>query len=132
MAEGDKDVERTIEALLEERRTFEPPSEFTDQANASDPSIYADAERDPDAWWASQAERLDWFERWEQISDLDPPHHRWFVGGRLNAAHNCLDRHLESAGDRVAYHWIGEPGETRTVTYRDLHEEVCRLANALK
>jgi acetyl-CoA synthetase len=131
MDEG-KDVERTIEALLQERRTFAPPPEFTDQANAADPSIYADAERDPDAWWESQAERLDWFERWDAISELDPPHHRWFVGGRLNASHNCLDRHLESAGERVAYHWIGEPGEKRTITYRDLHDEVCRLANALK
>jgi acetyl-CoA synthetase len=132
MAEGDKDVERTIEALLEERRTFEPPREFAAQANASDPAIYAVAERDPDAWWASQADRLHWFERWTTVSEFEPPHHRWFLGGRLNAAYNCLDRHLATAGERVAYHWIGEPGDTRTVTYRALHEEVCRLANALK
>jgi acetyl-CoA synthetase len=132
MAEADKDVERTIEALLEERRTFEPPRAFTEQANAADPALYAEAARDPDAWWESQAERLDWFERWETVSQFDPPHHRWFVGGRLNASHNCLDRHLATAGDRVAYHWIGEPGETRTITYEQLHEEVARLANALK
>ena len=129
---GEQDVERTIEALLQERRTFEPPAEFTRQANASDPSIYEEAERDPDAWWASQAERLDWFEPWEKVSEFDPPHHKWFVGGKLNAAYNCLDRHIEANGDRVAYHWIGEPGETRKITYRDLYEEVCRLANALK
>jgi acetyl-CoA synthetase len=128
----EEDVERTIEALLQERRTFEPPSEFTDQANAPDPSIYAEAERDPDDWWASQAERLDWFERWDEVSEFDPPHHKWFIGGKLNAAYNCLDRHVESNGDRVAYYWVGEPGETRKITYRDLFEEVCKLANALK
>ena len=125
-------VEKTIEALLQERRTFEPPEAFAEQANLNDPSIYAEAERDPDDWWAQQAERLDWFARWDEVLDWDPPHHRWFVGGKLNVSHNCLDRHLESNGDRVAYHWIGEPGEIRTVTYADLHDEVCRLANVLR
>ncbi|MBW3595246.1 MAG: acetate--CoA ligase, partial [Actinobacteria bacterium] len=129
---ADRDVEATIEALLQERRLFEPPEQFSEQANANDISIYAEAERDPDVWWAEQAERLDWFERWDQVLDWDPPHHRWFVGGKLNASHNCLDRHLGSTADRVAYHWIGEPGDTRTITYRDLHDEVCRLANVLK
>src|SRR5688500_855551 len=127
----DRDVDATIEALLQERRTFLPPDEFTARANLSDASIYADAERDPDGYWAGQAARLDWFEPWDTVLERDPPHHRWFVGGRLNVAHNCIDRHLATAGDRVAYHWIGEPGETRTVTYPDLHVEVCRLANAL-
>jgi acetyl-CoA synthetase len=126
------DVERNIEALLQERRTFEPPEAFVEQAIANDPSIYAQAGTDPDAWWASQAERLDWFEKWDQVMSWDPPHHEWFIGGKLNASHNCLDRHLETNGDRVAYHWIGEPGEKRTITYRELHEEVCRLADALK
>jgi acetyl-CoA synthetase len=127
-----KDVEQTIEALLQERRTFEPSDEWRDQANASDPSIYERAERDPEGWWESQAERLDWFERWDTVLDRQPPFHKWFLGGKINASHNCLDRHLRSYSDRVAYHWIGEPGETRTVTYKDLHEEVCRLANVLK
>ena len=127
-----KDVEATIEALLSERRTFEPLEDFAAQANANDASIYADAERDPDSWWASQAERLDWFEKWDEVLRWEPPHHQWFLGGKLNASYNCLDRHLRSTGDRVAYHWIGEPGDARTITYRDLHEEVCRLANALK
>ncbi|MDQ3939877.1 MAG: AMP-binding protein, partial [Actinomycetota bacterium] len=127
----DKEVERTIEALLQERRLFEPPEDFVEQAHARDISLYAEAERDPDAWWAQQAERLDWFERWDQVLEWDPPHHRWFLGGRINASHNCLDRHVGSTADRVAYHWIGEPGETRSVTYRQLHEEVCRLANVL-
>ena len=126
------EVEKTIEALLDERRTFAPPEDFVEKALANDPTIYAGAERDPDAWWEQQAERLDWAQRWDKVLDWEPPHHRWFIGGTLNAAHNCLDRHLASNGDRVAYHWVGEPGETRDVTYRDLHEEVCRLANALK
>jgi acetyl-CoA synthetase len=126
------DVEKTIEALLDERRTFDPPEEFVANAVANDPTVYLEAERDPDAFWAEQAERLDWATKWNTVLDWDPPHHKWFVGGQLNVSHNCLDRHLESNGDRVAYHWIGEPGEKRTVTYRDLHEEVCRLANVLK
>jgi len=129
---ADKDVEKTIEALLSERRTFEPPADFVAQANANDASIYAEAERDPDAWWASQAERLDWFTKWDEVLRWDPPHHQWFLGGKINASYNCLDRHLRSDADRVAYHWIGEPGEKRTITYRELHEEVCRLANGLK
>jgi acetyl-CoA synthetase len=116
----DRDVERTIEALLEERRVFDPPSDFAQAANVNDSGVYA------------QAERLDWAQRWDQVLEWNPPHHKWFTGGRLNVAHNCLDRHLGSDGDRVAYHWIGEPGETRSITYRDLHEEVCRLANGLK
>jgi acetyl-CoA synthetase len=128
----EKEVEKTIEALLEERRTFEPPKEFAEQANANDPSIYRDAEGDPDAWWASQAERLDWFEPWETVFEWDPPHHKWFVGGKINASHNCLDRHLDARGDRIAYHWVGEPGETRSISYKELHEEVCRLGNALQ
>ena len=123
---------KTIEALLEERRVFPPPEGFVEQANISDPSVYAEAERDPEAWWADQAERLDWFQKWDTIHEWNPPFHKWFVGGKINASHNCLDRHVGSNGDRVAYHWVGEPGEKRTITYRDLHEEVCKLANGLK
>jgi acetyl-CoA synthetase len=128
----DKEVEKTIEALLQERRTFEPPSDFSTEANASDPSVYETAARDPDSWWASQAERLHWFEPFTQVLEWDPPHHKWFLGGKINASYNCLDRHLDEAGERVAYHWIGEPGDSRTVTYSELHAEVCRLANLLK
>ena len=124
--------ERTIEALLQERRTFVPPEGFAAQAVMSDPGIYEQASKDPDAWWASQAERLDWFQKWDSVLEGGFPRHSWFTGGRLNASHNCLDRHLVSHGDRVAYHWIGEPGERKTITYRDLHEEVSRLANVLK
>jgi acetyl-CoA synthetase len=127
-----KDVERNIEALLQERREFEPPKDFVDQANVSDPEVYAQASKDPDAWWESQAERLEWFQRWNKVREWDPPHHKWFVGGKLNASYNCLDRHLDKNADRVAYHWVGEPGDARSLTYGELHNEVCRLANALK
>ncbi len=128
----DREVERTLEALLDERRTFAPPEAFAKAAILNDPSVYTEAERDPDAWWETQAERLDWFVRWERVLEWEPPHHRWFLGGQLNASHNCLDRHLAENADRVAYHWIGEPGEKRSVTYGELHEEVCKLANVLK
>jgi acetyl-CoA synthetase len=128
----EKEVEKTIEALLQERRTFEPPGEFAKQANANDASVYERAEKDPDAWWAEQAERLDWVEKWDQVLQWDPPHHKWFIGGKLNASYNCLDRHLADNGDRVAYYWEGEPGEKRAITYRELYEETCRFANALK
>jgi acetyl-CoA synthetase len=127
----EREVERTIEALLEERRTFEPPPEFVRGANLNDPGVYERAAEDPDAWWASEASHLHWFQKWDVVFDHDPPHHSWFLGGTLNASYNCLDRHLEENAERVAYHWIGEPGETRSVTYKDLHEEVCRLANVL-
>ena len=128
----EKEVAQTIEALLQERRTFEPPEEFARRANANDPSVYETAEQDPNAWWESQARELEWSQSWDKVVEWDPPHHRWFLGGKLNASYNCLDRHLAEHGDRVAYHWIGEPGEKRSVSYRELHEEVCRLANVLK
>jgi acetyl-CoA synthetase len=128
----EKEVAKAIEALLEERRTFEPPEDFAEQANVNDASVYETASDDPDGWWASQAERLDWFEKWDTVLEWKPPHHQWFLGGKLNAAHNCVDRHAAAVPDRVAYHWVGEPeGEARTITYRDLFEEVCRLANVL-
>ncbi len=129
----EKDVERAIEALLEERRTFEPTDEFAEAANLNDHSVYESATDDPDSWWASQAERLDWFEKWDTVLEWTPPHHQWFIGGKLNAAHNCLDRHASSVPNRVAYHWVGEPDDdTRTLTYKELYEEVCRLANVLR
>ncbi|CAN5509854.1 acetate--CoA ligase [soil metagenome] len=128
----EKDVAKTIEALLQERRTFEPPEDFATQANANDPGIYERAADDPDGWWESQARRLDWSREWDSVFEWDAPHHKWFVGGKLNASYNCLDRHVASNGDRIAYHWIGEPGEKRTVSYKELHAHVCRLANVLK
>ena len=123
----------SIEALLSENRVFEPPSAFREHAVVQDESIYERAAADPDAFWAEQAGRLDWFEPWSTVSEWKPPWVKWFLGGTLNVAHNCLDRHVDAGGgDKVAYYWEGEPGEERTLTYRELHEEVCRFANALK
>jgi acetyl-CoA synthetase len=119
--------------MLEIER-FEPPQAFREQALLSDPAVYDEAARDPQAWWARQAEALDWFERWDTVlDDSNPPFYKWFLGGKLNASYNCLDRHVEAGrGDRVAYHWRGEEGEERDVTYADLHRDVQRFANALK
>ena len=124
--------EEGLSALLHETRRFEPSAEFAAQANAR-PGIYEEAATDPEAWWAEQAEQLTWERHWDQVLDWQPPFAKWFVGGRLNAAYNCVDRHVEAGnGDRVAYHWIGErDGESRTITYADLQAMVCRAANAL-
>ncbi|MDP8977072.1 MAG: acetate--CoA ligase [Actinomycetota bacterium] len=116
-----------------EQRIFPPPEEFARHALVNDESVYEEAERDPDAWWASQGEHLRWYKRWDTVSRWDPPHGQWFLGGQLNASDNCLDRHVEAGyGDQVAFHWEGEPGEKRDVTYADLLDEVSRFANALK
>jgi acetyl-CoA synthetase len=127
------DVQKTIEALLSEQRLFEPPGEFAARALVADPGIYERADADPTAFWAEQAERLSWFKRWDSVMEWTPPWVRWFSGGELNASYNCLDRHVEAGGgDKVAYYWEGEPGDTRTIRYGELLEEVCRFANALK
>jgi acetyl-CoA synthetase len=125
-------VSEAIENLLSEDRTFPPPPEFAAAANARE-GIHAESEADFQAFWRTQAlERITWFrEPTEDLDDTDAPFFKWFADGKLNLSYNCLDRHLESGGDKVAYHWEGEPGDTRTITYRDLHEEVCRFANAL-
>ena len=121
-----------IDALLEEHRVIQPPEGFRADAIAGDASIYERAAGQPSAFWAEQAEMIDWTRPWDEVLRWDPPWVRWFDGGRLNISANCLDRHLETHGDRVAYHWEGEPGDERTITYAQLHEEVSRFANALK
>jgi len=127
------DLEAELAALLE-RETFEPSEQFRAQALLSDPGVYEHAEHDYQAWWAGEADKLDWFERWDQVlDDSNPPFYKWFVGGKLNASHNCLDRHVAAGdGDRVALHWRGEEGEEREITYAELLAQVKRLANALK
>jgi acetyl-CoA synthetase len=130
-------AEATLEAQLEElldQETFSPPSEFAKHAVISDPSIHEEAAADPEGFWAEQAEALHWHEKWDQVLDWsDPPFAKWFVGGKLNVAYNCVDRHVEAGnGDRVAFHWRGEEGEERDITYNDLHRDVQRFANALK
>ena len=127
------DTERTIEALLSELRVFEPPEDFRREAIVRDDGIYARASADPEAFWAEQAARLTWFRPWDTVLEWTPPWVKWFTGGTLNASYNCLDRHIEAGGgDKVAFYWEGEPGDERVITYRELLDEVSRLANALK
>jgi acetyl-CoA synthetase len=134
MEAGDvSDEQRNIEALLSEDRVFEPSAEFVARSVVSDPAIYQRAAEDPEAFWAEQAEQLSWSRRWDSVMEWTPPWVKWFVGGTLNVSANCLDRHVAAGGgDKVAYHWEGEPGDTRTITYRELLDEVGRFANALK
>jgi acetyl-CoA synthetase len=127
------DAQQNIAALLSEDRVFEPSDGFRAHAIVQDPAIYERADADPEAFWAEQADRLTWFKRWDEVMDWQPPWVKWFVGGTLNVSYNCLDRHVEAGGgDKVAYFWEGEPGEQRTITYRELLEDVCRFANALR
>ena len=123
---------REIDVLLDEQRTFEPPAEFVAAAHVRDRGPYEEADRDREAYWEACARQLDWFTQWDTVLEWDPPFSKWFVGGALNAAHNCLDRHLEARGSKEALVWEGEPGDVRRYTYRELHEEVCRFANALR
>ena len=123
----------SIDALLQEERTFPPPGDFVGKANMADPDIYEKARQDPEAFWAGLAEGLDWFQKWERVLEWDPPFAKWFVGGKLNVSYNCIDRHL-TAGRRnkAAIIWEGEPGDWKVYTYWDLYREVCRFANGLK
>ena len=123
----------TLANLSTEERRFEPPDELAENANLTS-EAYDDAEADRLAFWEKQAERLDWETRWDKVLDWDnPPFAKWFVGGKINAAWNCVDRHVENgAGDKVAFHWVGEPeDDTRDITYAELKDEVCQAANAL-
>ncbi|MGH3470277.1 MAG: acetate--CoA ligase, partial [Thermocrispum sp.] len=122
----------TLQNLLTENRTFPPPEEFAAAANM-DASAYQRAEEDRDAFWAEQAERLHWDTKWSQVLDWsNAPFAKWFVGGKLNVAYNCVDRHVEAGhGEQVAIHWVGEPGDTRDITYAELQREVSKAANAL-
>jgi acetyl-CoA synthetase len=124
----------TIDALLKEGRTFPPSEEFKARAKVADDSLYREAEADLEAFWAKQAEKYLTFSRkWDTVLEWKLPFARWFVGGTINASYQCLDRHVEAGrGDRTAYLWEGEPGDTRTITYKELLEQVCRFANALK
>jgi acetyl-CoA synthetase len=127
------DADQNIAALLSEERVFEPSEGFRSRAVVQDRSIYERAEADHEAFWAEQADRLGWVKRWDTVMNWTPPWVKWFEGGQLNATYNCLDRHVEAGGgDKVAFYWEGEPGEERAITYRELLDDVCRFANALK
>ena len=125
--------EETLSNLSREDRTFEPPAELAEHANVT-AEVYEHAAADREAFWAEAADRLSWETRWDRVLDWDdPPFAKWFSGGRLNAAYNCVDRHVEAGnGDRVAFHWVGEPADdTRTITYAELKDGVSQAANAL-
>ncbi len=127
-----------IESILQEERKFNPPDQFVQKAKINSfeqyQQLYNKAKKDPEAFWAElAANELHWFKKWEQVLDWKPPFAKWFVGGKLNISYNCLDRHLNTARkNKAAIIWEGEPGDSRTITYAQLHREVCQFANALK
>src|SRR5215467_2132167 len=119
--------------LLREDRNFPPPDEFRSGAVIQDKRIYEEAAKDPEAFWARLAGELEWSNPWTKVLDWQPPHAKWFVGGRLNASVNCVDRHVRNGRhDKAAIVWEGEPGDKRTLTYSDLQREVAKFANVLK
>src|SRR3954454_19569346 len=131
---GTEDLEKRLESLLEIEK-FPPPDDFRKQALIQDESVYEEAAADFEGFWGRQAEELvDWIEKPTQVVDeSNAPFYKWFADGKLNLSYNCLDRHVEAGnGDRVAYHWRGEEGEERDITYAELHRDVQRFANALK
>ncbi len=123
----------TVNVLLEENRVFVPSDAFQQQAIIHDESIYAEAAKDREAFWGKWAGELDWFKKWDKVLDWQLPFAQWFVGGKLNASYNCLDRHLKKGlGNKTAIFWEGEPGETKRLTYNDIYCAVNKLANGLK
>jgi len=127
------ETEKAMEVLLEEDRVFEPSPAFKAQANVTDPEIYAEARRDPEAFWAAQAQTLHWYRPWEKVLEWNPPFAKWFVEGKLNASYNCVDRHVQGGRkNKAAIIWEGEPGDSRILTYQQLYYEVNRFANVLK
>ena len=128
-----EELERVLDDLMEVE-TFDPPAQFREQALIRDPDIYAQANADPEAYWAARARELHWHRPFTKVlDDSNPPFFKWFADGELNVSYNCVDRHVEAGhGDRVAYHWHGEEGEARAITYADLHRDVQRLASGLK
>jgi acetyl-CoA synthetase len=122
-----------IHDLLREDRTFAPSAAFRDKAVVRDDSIYAEAARDPEAFWAKLAEELEWSRPWDTVLDWQPPHAKWFVGGQLNASVNCLDRHVRGPRrNKAALIWEGVPGDRRTLAYFDLYRQGLDATNVLK
>ena len=127
------DSSETIDTLLQEDRRFPPPADFVRDALVSDAAIYEEATAHPERFWEQWAEQLHWFRKWDRVLDWDPPHAKWFDGGQLNAAYNCLDRHLDGPRrTKEALIWEGEPGDTVRYTYEELHREVCKAANVFR
>src|SRR5258707_7688618 len=131
MADDKKNAE--FSDLLREDRSFPPAPAFRARAVVRDEAIYAEADRDPEAFWAKFAAELEWSRPWDKVLDWQPPHAKWFVGGQLNVSVNCLDRHVRGARrNKAAIIWEGEPGDRRTLTYFDLFRDVSAFANVLK
>jgi acetyl-CoA synthetase len=127
------DAHAEFDDLLREDRTIAPPAEFRARAHVRDETLYAEAERDPEGFWAKFAGELEWSRPWDSVLDWQPPHAKWFVGGQINVSVNCLDRHLRGPRkNKAALIWEGEPGDRRTLTYFDLHRQVSKFANVLK
>jgi acetyl-CoA synthetase len=127
----------SITSVLQETRTFRPPADFSAQANIKSEAEYEElwqrAKNDPAGFWGDLASNLDWFRKWDKVLEGAMPDTKWFVGGKINASYNCIDRHLTTwRKNKAAIIWEGEPGDTRVLTYQDLHREVCRFANVLK
>ena len=130
-------AEKDITSVLNERRLFKPKKEFSLQAHINSfeayQRLYRKAEKDPEAFWAGLAKEFSWFKPWKKVLEWKLPFAKWFVGGKINISHNCLDRHLDGPRkNKAAIIWEGEPGDSRTLTYQDLHREVCKFANVLK
>ena len=122
-----------LDTLLDESRSFPPSESFRQAAHAKSEDIYKEAARDPQAFWAKWAGELSWYRQWDRVLDWKAPHAKWFSGGQLNASVNCLDRHLATARrNKAALIWEGEPGDRRTITYHELHRDVCRFGNVLR
>jgi acetyl-CoA synthetase len=133
MGDGFPTQQDKLDALLQEQRKFPPTKAFRTQANVSDPAIYERARQDLEGFWAEEAERLDWVTRWENVLEWNTPWAKWFVGGKLNVTHNCVDRHAASERrNKAAIIWEGEPGDSRVLTFDMLGREVNRFANVLK
>ena len=125
--------DKAIEVLLDEKRTFPPPKPFKKSANAKSQSVFNSARKNPQAFWAKAAKELEWFKPWKKVLEWDSPWAKWFIGGKINASYNCLDRHVKSGRkNKAAIIWEGEPGDERVLTYRDVWREVNKFANVLK
>ncbi len=124
---------QTVDALLQENRIFKPAAGFVKQALIKDAAIFEEAKQNREEFWGKWAQKLEWFSPWHKILEWQAPYAQWFVGGKLNASYNCLDRHIKAGlGKKMAFIWEGEPGDQRTITYQDLYNEVNKLANVLK
>ncbi len=132
------DIKTSIDSMMKETRTFAPPADFSKNAYIKNmkeyKKIYDASIKDPEKFWSEKAEQLHWFKKWDKVHSWDPKklECKWFEGGKLNAAYNCLDRHLEERPDKMAIIWESDDGKTKTFTFKQLHEEVCKFANILK